>query len=407
VTNSQTDMAKLRQLSTQTYFILSGIMTIFLFLSALVYYRNDIFQSMLDPGQPFQTYEAPEAPNYNLAKNWMELPDLAADPYNHETAGDVFLILPVLFKGGDHWNLPVTQENQIDRLNQFIRPNYVTPFKASGRMFVPYYRQASLYTAMTNREDARRSLDLAYSDVRRAFEFFLKHTPPERPIILAGHGQGGSHAQRILADYFNGALKDRLAAAYIVDHPLPLTHFENDLAGLKPCETSTDTGCVVAWGAFMPGDQAIANRFGNDLNVFETDDYYKINGRPLLCVNPLSWSRGSDYAPRRLHKGGMAAIGVEPDTKVAPLTKQFGAQCENGLLFIDKPRSRALRRPIRIGGNFRTLRFNLFFEDIRQNAMARVEALISAGQLPERVEKLDDLEIIEIIDSPVTPVDED
>lgn len=399
-------MAILRQFTTQTYFIFAGIFSLFVILAALIFFRNDIFQSMLDPGQPFQTYEKPEAPNYNLVKNWMSLPDLSADPFQHETHGDVFVLLPVLYKGGDHWNLPVTRENQIDRLNQLIRPNYVAPYKSAGRLFVPYYRQASLYTAMTNREDARRAQDLAYTDVRRAFMFFLKHSPPERPIILAGHGQGASHAQRLLADFFQGSLKDRLAAAYIVDHPLPLAKFESDLANLKPCETSTDTQCVAAWGAIMPGDSAIADRFAQDLNVYEKDDYYKISGRPLLCINPLMWSRSSDYAPRRLHKGGMAAIGLEPEAKAAPLTKQFGAQCDNGLLYIDKPRSRALRRPIKIGGNFRTLQFNLFFEDIRQNAMARVEALKNGGSLPERVEKLDELEIIEIVDSPVTPIDE-
>ena len=385
--------------------IFSAILAFLLLLAVLVFYRNDIFQSMLDPGQPFQTYERPEAPNYNLAKNWMALPDLAEDPYLHETKGDVFVILPVLYKGGDHWNLPVTQDDQIELLNRVIRPNYVAPYKDAGRLFVPYYRQASLYTAMTNREDARRALDLAYQDVRRAFEVFLKHTPPERPIILAGHGQGGSHAQRLLADFFQGPLKERLAGAYIIDHPLPMEMFEDQLAGLKPCETDVDNHCVVAWGAFMPRDSAIAARFMTDLNVFEAVDYFKVNGRPLLCINPLIWSRSTDYAPRRLHKGGMAAIGVEPDTKVAPLTKQFGAQCENGLLYIDKPRSRALRRPIKIGGNFRTLQFNLFFEDIKQNARARVDAMLSGGKLPERVEKLDDLEVIEIIDSPVTPID--
>ena len=176
---------------------------------------------------------------------------------------------------------------------------------------------------------------------------------------------------------------------------------------LKPCEAADDTNCVVAWGAFMPGDKAIADRFTTDLNIHEVNDYYKINDRPLLCINPLMWSRASDYAPRRLHKGGMAAVGVEPGTKVAPLSKQFGAQCENGLLYIDKPRSRALRRPIKIGGNFRTLPFNLFYEDLRQNARLRVDSLKLAGQLPERVEKLDDLEVIEIVESPVTPVDED
>lgn len=400
-------MAKIRQLSTQTYLIFSGLFFIALLISAIVYYRNDIFQSMLDPGQPFQTYEKPEAPNYNLKDNWMELPDLAADSFNYKADGDVFVIVPVLYKGGDHWNLPVTRESQIDHLNQVVRPNYVAPYGNAGRLFVPYYRQASLYTAMTHREDARRAQDLAYTDVKRAFEFFLKHSPPERPIVLAGHGQGASHAQRIMADFFQGPLKERLAAAYIIDHPFPMDKFERELSALTPCEAADDTKCVVAWGAFMPGDQAIADRFMTDLNIYEGQDYYKISGRPLLCMNPLTWTRASDYAPRRLHKGGAAAVGVEPDTLVAPLAKQFGAQCENGLLYIDKPRSRSLRRPIKIGGNFRTLPFNLFYEDLRQNARLRVDSLKTSGVLPERVEKLDDLEVIEIVDSPITPVDED
>ncbi len=399
-------MAKLRQFSTQTYVIIAGLLTLGLIIATLVFFRNDIFQSMLDPGQPFQTYERPEAPNYNLKESWMELPDLAADSFEFPADGDVFMIVPVLYKGGDHWNVPVADDAK-ERLNDIIRPNYVAPYAHAGRLFVPYYRQASLYTAMTNREDARRAQDLAYSDVKRSFEFFLRHSPPERPIILAGHGQGASHAQRILADFFQGPLKDRLAAAYIIDHPFTMDRFDKELAELIPCETAEDTNCVVAWGAFMPGDQAIADRFSEDLNAHQINDYYKINGRPLLCMNPLTWTRATDYAPRRLHKGGMAAVGVEPDTKVAPLTKQFGAQCENGLLYIDTPRSRALRRPIKIGGNFRTLPFNLFYEDLRINARQRVDSLKASGTLPERVGKLDALEVIEIVDSPVTAVEED
>ncbi len=398
-------MAKSRQLSTQTYLLFAAISVSILILGAFIYYRNDIFQSLQDPGQPFQTYERPEAPNYNLAKNWMDLPDLAADPYENDGAGDVFVVTPVLFKGGDHWNLPITRDYQIDKLNRIIRPNYVAPYRMSGRVFAPYYRQASLYTAMTNREDARRAQDLAYQDVHRAFTFFLKHSPPERPIILAGHGQGASHAQRLLADFFDTDLKNRLAAAFIIDHPLPLEKFSNDLKNLSPCETETSTGCVIAWGAFMPGDGMIAERFATRLNIYERGDYRMINDRPLLCVNPLLWNRSNDYAPRRLHKGGVAAIGLEPGIEPAPRSKQIGAQCQDGLLYVDKPKSRSLRRPFRIGGQYRTLPFNLFYEDIRQNAALRVQSVIEKGHLPERVEKLDDLEVIEIQESPVTPVD--
>ncbi|NNE58695.1 MAG: DUF3089 domain-containing protein [Hellea sp.] len=400
-------MTKFGKFSTQTYVITSIFFVILLMIVALIHYRDDIFQSLQDPGQPFQTYQKPEAPNYNLAKNWMDLPDLATDAFEHPGYGDVFVVIPVLFKGGDHWNLPITRESQIDQLNRIIRPNYVAPYHNAGRVFAPFYRQASLYTYMTNREDGRLAQDLAYRDVADAFEFFLKHSPKERPIILAGHGQGASHVQRLLADYFQGELKERLAAAYVIDHPLPLDKFGKELANLAPCESESDTKCVIAWGAFMPGDAKIAERFSTRLNVYENGDYYMVNDRPLLCINPLSWSRSSDYAPIRLHKGGMAAIGLEPDAKAAPLSMQFGAECQNGLLYIDKPKSRVLRRPLRIGRKYRTLPFNLFYEDIKENSALRVESLINEGVLPKRVEKLDQLEVIEIVDSPVVPVTED
>ena len=128
----------------------------------------------------------------------------------------------------------------------------MTPYGSAGRLFAPYYRQASLYTFMTTREDARKAQDFAYQDVKRAFKVFLENSPPERPIILVGHNQGASHVQRLLADYFMGDLKKRLAVAYVIDYPMPLDVFDTTLKGLLPCETVDDTGCVAAFGAFMP-----------------------------------------------------------------------------------------------------------------------------------------------------------
>ena len=370
-------------------------------------YRDDIFQSFQDPGQPFQTYEKPAPPDYNTAEGWIARPDLTADPFHDASEGDVFVVVPSIYRGGKHWNLPTDDLRRRSRLERIIRPNYASPYRSAGRVFAPHYRQASIYTFMTNREDARRAQDFAYQDVRRAFEYFLKHSPPERPIILAGHGQGASHAQRLLADFFQGDLKDRLAAAYIIDHPLPLDKFDTALKNLVPCETETDTRCVVAFGAFMPDDDVIAQRFVTRLTVYDGRDYQMVNGRPLLCTNPLLWNRSKDYAPSRLHLGGLAAEGIDLDTDPAPLVKQAGVQCQDGILYVDQPKSKSLRRPIKFGGKFRTLRSNLFYEDSRVNAQKRVHSLLETGTLPRRVETLDDLDIIEIIDSPVTPVKDD
>ncbi len=378
----------------------------FLLMAALIViyiYRDDIFQHIQDPGQPFQTYAAPAPADYTLAESWLAQPDLSVDPYELDAKADVFVVVPSVYRGGEHWNLPSDDLKRKSKLQRIVRPNYVTPYGDAGRLFAPYYRQASLYSYMTTREDARLAQDLAYSDVKRAFEVFLKQSPPERPIILVGHNQGASHLQRLLAEFFQDDLKQRLAVAYVIDYPLLAEAFDGPLAGLKPCETADDIRCVAAFGTFMPGDDVIARRFAERLLVHNGKEYKSVSGREIICINPLLWSREEDYAPKRLHLGGAAAEALEPDVKPAALPKQVGAQCENGLLLVDKPRSRSLRRPLKVGGKFRTLPSNLFYEDLKQNAVTRVDAILATGELPKRAKKMDDLDVIDVEDSPVTP----
>jgi len=368
-------------------------------------YRDDIFQTIQDPRQPFQTYDPPEAPDYAQTASWLSLPDLTIDPYTLDEKGDVFVIVPSVYRGGEHYVLPSGDLRRKSKLERIVRPNYVTPYGDAGRLFAPFYRQASLYSYMTTREDARLAQDFAYQDVRRAFGDFLKHSPPERPIVLVGHNQGAAHLIRLLHDFFAGdsALIDRLAVAYVIDYPLPLDLFDQALAPLVPCESAIDTNCVAAFGTFMPGEDSIAERFTERLLVHDGSDFASVNERALLCINPLTWTRSQDYAPERLHLGGVAAEGLEPDIRPAARPNQVGAQCQDGILLVDRPRSRSLRRPIQVGAKFRTLPSNLFYEDLRQNAVARVEALIESGTLPKRAGRLDDFVVIEIEESPVVP----
>lgn len=380
--------------------LILGLMLVYL-------YRDDIFQTIQDPGQPFQTYEPPAAPDYASLDSWLAQPDLGQDPYSLTAKGDVFVVVPSVYRGGNHWNLPSDDLKRKNKLERIVRPNYVSPYGESGRLFAPFYRQASLYAFMTNREDAQQAQDFAYQDVKRAFQVFLQQSPPERPIVLVGHNQGASHVQRLLIDYFQGPLKQRLAVAYVIDHPLPKASFEGPLSNLKPCNSSEEIQCVVAFGTFTPKDKVIADRFAERSLVFNGEKYEAIANRPTLCINPLLWTQSEDYAPARLHLGGVAAEGLDPDMTPAPMTKQTGAQCQNGLLLVDKPRSKSLHRPRQVGAKFRTLPSNLFYEDLKQDAKRRVQNLLDANILPERAGPLlDAIDVQEIEDSPVTPPEE-
>lgn len=380
------------------YAVLTGILIVGVLLFA---YRNDIFKALQDPGIPFQTYAKPIAPDYSQSSSWLALPDLSTDTFDIETPGDVFVVVPGVYRGGSHWVLPVDQEYRRERLQRIVRPNYVAPYGHAGRLFAPYYRHAAMYSYMTSREDAHQARNFAYRDVRRAFEYFLANSPPERPIIIAGHGQGADHATRLLADYFDGPLKSRLAAAYIIDHPLPEDLFENSLSHLTPCESESSVGCVVAYGMFLSSDDKNAGYFSTKALIHGSLGFEPAKNRPLLCVNPLTWTRTSKKADRALHKGGMAAVGIEPDLLPAPLTRQVSTQCKTGMLYVGKPKSRSLRRPFGIGARFWTLPSNLFFEDLRLNARLRADVLIETGDMPKRAKRLDDLDIVDIIESPI------
>ena len=386
--------------------IIGALVMFLIFTASLVWiYQDDIFQTIQDPRQPFQTYDPPEAPDYASADSWLSQPDLSVDPFTLKEKGDVFVIVPSVYRGGEHYVLPSDDLRRKSKLERIVRPNYVTPYGDAGRLFAPFYRQASLYSYMTTREDARLAQDCAYQDVKRAFEVFLTQSPPERPLVLVGHNQGASHLIRLLQDFFQeeSDLTQRLAVAYVIDYPLPLDLFGTTLSALEPCEDSDDTGCVAAFGTFMPGETVIEERFTDRLLVHDGEDYESVYGRPLLCVNPLTWMRNEDYAPERLHKGGVAAEGLEPDIRPAASPNEVGAQCDSGILRVDRPKSRSLRRPIQVGAKFRTLPSNLFYEDLKQNAVERVNALIESGELPTRAARLDDFDVIDVNESPVTP----
>ena len=399
----------MRKLQSKKYMTVAGAAIGFLVIAlTLVYtYRDDIFQTIQDPRQPFQTYQPPAAPNYASLDSWLAQPDLGVDPFTLTAKGDVFVVVPSVYRGGEHWVLPSDDLRRKRKLERIVRPNYVSPYGEAGRLFAPFYRQASLYAFMTNREDAHQAQDFAYQDVKRAFDVFLQQSPPERPIVLVGHNQGASHVHRLLIDYFQGPLKDRLAVAYVIDHPLPLDSFNGPLSKLTPCKSPNETQCIVAFGSFTPKDKVIAERFSERSLVYNGRKYEAVDNRATLCINPLLWTQTEDYAPPRLHLGGVAAEGLDPDITPAPLTKQSGTQCENGLLLVDTPLSKSLRRPRAVGAKFRTLPSNLFYEDLKQDAKRRVQTLLDKNILPERAgPMLDDFEVQEIEVSPVIPPEE-
>lgn len=387
---------------------LLGAVTGFMALVALsaVIMRDQIFQTFLDPGVPFQTYERPPAPDYTQDDAWAARPGLRLNGEAGQPA--VFFIHPTTYDGGSHWNAPYDRPQEAVEIAQVILPNYAAPFLVEDvQLYAPRYRQASLYTFMNNREDSVLARELAHSDVQRAFGQFLRELDPEQPFFLVGVGQGGAIGLDVLARQVapDEAVRRRLIAAYIIEAPTPLDLLAGPLSTLPVCATPSEARCLVGWVAVRPEETARIEAITLRSRAIDAaGEISPIEDRGLLCVNPVLWTANEDYAPARLHQGAAAAAELSLSDAPSPMTNQTGAQCQGGLLMIDQPRARALHRPGRLAEDRRVRPANLFYMDIRANAEERLDTLRAI--LAEEARYAPPLDApVEVEVAPITPID--
>jgi hypothetical protein len=140
--------------------------------------------------------------NYWAAHPWKHDPsDSIPKPLRNEprdSSVDVFFLHPTSY----------TMKLKLKKNNANIDDRYINAktdytsilyqasvFNQQCRVFAPRYRQAHLHNFFTkDKEKADKAFDLAYKDLKTAFEFYLQHWNNGRPIIIASHSQGSKMA---------------------------------------------------------------------------------------------------------------------------------------------------------------------------------------------------------------------
>ena len=349
------------------------ILALLLVAAAAFVWRDDILRTRLDPKEPFQTYDPPPAPDYAAKTAWALLPANPGAPSPTDAVADVFFVGPTTFDGGRHWNAPI-DDARADRLfRQVMAPNYAGPFVRVGRIFAPRYRQASLYTFMTLREDAKEARRFAYSDVVAAFRHYVTNYNQDRPFVVVGVEQGGSLAARLLAEEVasNPKLKARLAAAYLIQTVVPANS-----PPVPACIARDQPGCLAAWVSVFEGEPERAQAILDRSLVWDQDgQLVNLQGRVPLCFNPLLGAASNAPAPARLSLGAANATGLEWGARPAFLTRQIAARCEKGVLRVSRPKSSSLKPSGSWTDQRKAAAYNLFYADIEADAKARVAAL--------------------------------
>jgi hypothetical protein len=348
-----------------------------LILAAAFIWRYDILSNALDPKVPFLTYHPPPAPDYGKQASWVLLPRDAERASPTDRPVDVFFVHPTTFDGGRDWNGGIDQPKAMRFLSRVVVPNYAGPFDRVGRVFAPRYRQASLYTYLTLRDDARDARRFAYGDVLQAFRTYVSRYGQDRPFVIVGVEQGGSLATRLLREEIatHPDLKRRLVAAYLIETIVPADEYAPD-APLPACERKGETGCVAAWASAQEGDfRGAQELLGRSLVWDGADQLVNLEHRAPLCFNPLLGRVSLERAPARLNLGAANATGLEWGARPAFLQRQVSAHCENGLLRTGRPKSNALRDSGSWADRRKVDAYNPFYADIEADALARATTM--------------------------------
>jgi hypothetical protein len=353
-----------------------GVLALLALVAVLVW-RNDILQSLLNPELPYAVYKPPAAPDYETSAAWALAPRVLqpGDP-----PVDVFFVHPTTFDGGRDWNGPTDARGAARLLDRVMLPNYAAPFAAVGRVFAPHYRQASLYSALTLFDDAIEAREFPYADVRDAFLSFERRVGSDRPFIVVGVEQGGTQAARLLRDEIgpDPELRRRLVAAYLVETVVPADEYAAD-AALPACAARLQAGCAVAWISAPWLDFGHSERIMNRSLVWDDKGRLTgLNGRLPLCVNPLLGAATDAEAPPRLNRGAANATGLEWGARPGFMARQVGAQCIDGVLRVTRPRSALLRPHGGWAEHLRVAPYNLFWADLEADARTRATVWLAA-----------------------------
>lgn len=300
--------------------------------------------------------------NYWAAHPWKkDLSDSIPKPllpaFKQDSLADVFFIHPTSLTSNtdQRWNAA------IDDVSINVKTDYssilyqASVFNEKCRVFAPRYRQAHIRAFFENGTDSEKAFEIAYTDIKTAFIYYLKNYNNDRPIIIASHSQGTKHATRLLKEFFEKEpLLNKLVCAYLIGFPVPVDYF----IAIKPCEDALSTGCIISWRTYKSGSaepKFIANETFNS-----------------VVTNPLSWTRNTDLIGSLLNKGGV----LRNYNKIVPGV--VNAQIHKNVLWTSKPNIRGKIFFTRT--NYHIGDINLFYMNLRENATERIVAYLKNYQ---------------------------
>jgi hypothetical protein len=205
-------------------------------------------------------------------------------------------------------------------------------------------------------------LGIPYTDVRAAFEYYLRHHNAGRPFMLVGHSQGSAVLSGLLSDYMPNQpqVYQQMIAAYIIGVPTTQQFYAAN-PHLKPAQAADDLGVIISYNTQAPLLDAPSPLVRPD----------------SVLINPVSWRTDATPAAASQSKGSVLA-----DTRNGTL-KDLGAIAsaridpQKGVVICDVDRETFSSEPASRAylplGVLHENDIPLYYYDLRANAQLRLQ----------------------------------
>lgn len=291
--------------------------------------------------------------DYSIQDNW------AIKEVSDDKSADVFFICPTVDMGIDG-NLNMSMDNDE------IKSNFVGAinmekgiYDVDANFYAPYYRQITFPVYSMDDKKSKAALDLAYFDVKAAFEEFIKESDSDRPIIIAGFSQGSQLMIRLMEDCFDDDnIQKRLVAAYAIGWRVTDDDL-NKYKHLKMAQSSNDIGVIVAFNSEAEGVE---------------DSLLVPKGVYTYAINPLSWKTDGDVIDDSYNKGACFTNYVGSIDKEIPNFCGAYLNQERGTLIITGISSEDYPGVIFENGIYHLYDYQFFYRNLQDNVIERIEA---------------------------------
>lgn len=235
------------------------------------------------------------------------------------------------------------------------------------RMYAPYYRQATLADYTLPRQDAAAYFDLAYSDVRAAFLYYMHHENNGRPFVLSGFSQGAEMCLRLLKEFGNtDFVKNNMVACYAIGWRFTPQEAKQ-YPYIRPAQRADDLGTVIMFNSEAPEvtSSAIVPK---DVKTF--------------AINPLTWSCGTQKAPKTLNAGACftdySGVVVR---EVPQLTGCYIDSVRGTLKVTDVDKKEFVPGlPLFSEGVYHIYDYQFFYRNLQQNVNLRIKTFMEERQ---------------------------